>query len=150
VRPVADRDGVSRMAEQPALYGVEDPPDPTPPSEPAAAGAWPVPGELISLRRRMHDAIGLVQRGRHTPGIRRLRQALAGLARRDDWEYAAGGAIALGSFLLQRGHPDWRARHLQPRGATAPGRVERPGRWRSPPSPEKRGSTWPGWTRRRR
>ena len=42
-------------------------------------------------------------RGRQAPGIRQLRQAVGGLARRGAWSDAAGGALALAGSLLRRG-----------------------------------------------
>ena len=95
---------MSRAAEQPAAYGaslqeVEEV------SQAPHARAWPAPGELAALRRRMAAAKLLVAKGRHAPGLRQLRQALGGLARRDDWAHAAEGAIALAASLVGRGRP---------------------------------------------
>ena len=66
-------------------------------------GTWPAPGELTALRRRMDGAIRQLGKGRHAPGIRQLRQAIGGLARRDSWIDAGDGALALASSLLRRG-----------------------------------------------
>ncbi len=41
--------------------------------------------------------------GRHAPGLRQLRQAIGGLARRGDWAGACDGALALAGPLLRRG-----------------------------------------------
>ncbi|MGB7220353.1 MAG: sigma 54-interacting transcriptional regulator [Vicinamibacterales bacterium] len=97
-RPV----GFSRAAEQQAEYGglrqnVQDARDI------AEVRSWPAPGELAALRRRMDGAKRLVAQGRHAPGLRQLRQAVGGLARRDDWAHAAEGAIALSGALVGRG-----------------------------------------------
>jgi tetratricopeptide (TPR) repeat protein len=64
---------------------------------------WPAPGELAALRRRVEAARSQLECGRHAPGIRHLRQAIGGLARRAGWSDAAEGALALGSALLRRG-----------------------------------------------
>ena len=103
-RSSADR--LSRVAEQPAAYGTGDPEDPTADIGPATAAigaTWPAPGELAALRRRMEGAVRQLAKGRHEPGIRQLRQAIGGLARRDDWIEAADGALTLSSSLLRRG-----------------------------------------------
>jgi DNA-binding NtrC family response regulator len=95
----ARRSSAVRVAERPAVYGV---PDQTPLS-PASPRAWPAPGELTALRRRLDGALAHLAAGRHAPGVRQLRQAIGGLARRDDWTDAAGGAVVLVSSLLRRG-----------------------------------------------
>ena len=56
---------------------------------------WPAPGELAALRRRRDAAVVHLAQGRHAPGLRQLRQAIGGLARRSDWAHAADGALAL-------------------------------------------------------
>src|SRR4029077_3794276 len=72
--------------------------------EPAPAPcAWPAPGELAGLRRKMAHAVADIERGRHAPGIRQLRQVAGGLARRGAWSDAAKGALALAGALLRRG-----------------------------------------------
>jgi len=91
-----------RVAEQAAVYGDE-----------AAVGdlfdavpvscAWPAPGELVSLRRRMETAIASIVQGRHAPGTRQLRQVVGSLARRGAWSDAAHGALTLAGALLRRG-----------------------------------------------
>ncbi len=68
-----------------------------------AERAWPAAGELATWRRRVLSAAEQISGGRHTPGIRLLRQAVGGLARRDAWTDAARGTIALASALLARG-----------------------------------------------
>jgi DNA-binding NtrC family response regulator/tetratricopeptide (TPR) repeat protein len=104
-RPAADR--FARIAEQQAVYGPEatDEPEASVAAvAPVGVGAtWPAPGELAALRRRMDGAIRQLSNGRHEPGIRQLRQAIGGLARRDRWIEAADGALRLSSSLLRRG-----------------------------------------------
>jgi DNA-binding NtrC family response regulator len=118
---VSDR--LSRVAEQPIVYGAveaveivetletigpsaNDASDGgrgvTPPAETTASG-WPAPGELAMLRRRMDGAVRQLEQGRHEAGLRQLRQAIGGLARRDGWIEAAAGAVVLSSALLRRG-----------------------------------------------
>jgi tetratricopeptide (TPR) repeat protein len=67
--------------------------------------AWPAPGELVALRRRLGVAKDLVAQGRHASGWRQLRQTLGALARRDDWTHALDGTLALTASLLGRGRP---------------------------------------------
>jgi DNA-binding NtrC family response regulator len=96
------RSTMPRVAEQVAVYGGE-----------AAVGdlfdavpvpcAWPAPGELMSLRRKMETAIATIAQGRHAPGTRQLRQVVGSLARRGAWSDAAHGALALAGALLRRG-----------------------------------------------
>jgi len=104
-RPVAAR--VSRVAEQPAVYGIgnteESEIDATSADPVAIAAIWPAPGELAALRRRVESAVRQLARGRHEPGIRQLRQAIGGLVRRDGWIEAADAALTLSSSLLRRG-----------------------------------------------
>ena len=86
---------ISRAAEQAPVYG--------------AAGAttipWPVPGEVLALRRQMDHGIEHLGGGRHAPGERDLRQAIGGLTRRGEWAGAAEGSLALAASLLKRGRP---------------------------------------------
>jgi DNA-binding NtrC family response regulator len=106
------KDRLSRVAEQQTVYGaveavesleaIEPTTDAAAPA-PVATAEWPAPGELAMLRRRMDGAVRQLQRGRHEPGLRQLRQAIGGLARRDDWIEAADGAVILSSSLLRRG-----------------------------------------------
>ena len=96
------RRGLSRVAERPAVYGREDATDELLVA-PAPASAWPAPGELTALRRRRDAAVVHLAHGRHAPGLRQLRQAIGGLARRSDWANAADGALALAGPLLRRG-----------------------------------------------
>jgi DNA-binding NtrC family response regulator/tetratricopeptide (TPR) repeat protein len=97
---------LSRVAEQPAAYEAGDAgvaeEDHASMAGPAAS-TWPAPGELAALRRRIDGAVRHLAQGRHEPGIRQLRQAIGGLARRDDWIEAADGALTLSSSLLRRG-----------------------------------------------
>ena len=105
VRPSAAADGRSRLprvAEQTAVYGVdEDVQQQLDAAVPPCA--WPAPGELAALRRKMEHAIADLARGRHAAGIRQLRQVVGGLGRRGAWSDAGRGAIALGGALLRRG-----------------------------------------------
>src|ERR1043166_8861940 len=111
--PRAGRDGVPRRrwrvsmaAEGAAVYGtapdlgdaIEIVNDPL-----RASSTWPAPGELAALRRRLEGARVQLASGRHAPGVRHLRQAVGGLARRAAWSDAAGGAFSLGQALLRRG-----------------------------------------------
>ena len=96
------RRGLSRVAERPAIYGREDPTDALLVA-PVGACTWPAPGELTALRRRRDAAVVHLTHGRHAPGLRQLRQAIGGLARRSDWSNAADGALALAGALLRRG-----------------------------------------------
>jgi DNA-binding NtrC family response regulator/tetratricopeptide (TPR) repeat protein len=96
------RASMSMVAEQPAVYGQED--ETCPSGAPAAvASAWPAPGELAALRRRLDIGLTQLAGGRHASGIRELRQAVGGLARRGAWTDAAGGGLELASALLRRG-----------------------------------------------
>jgi len=97
---------LSRVAEEPAAYDAGDTAvaqEDSAPIAAAAASTWPAPGELAALRRRMEGAARQLAQGRHEPGIRQLRQAIGGLARRDGWIEAADGALTLSSSLLRRG-----------------------------------------------
>jgi DNA-binding NtrC family response regulator/tetratricopeptide (TPR) repeat protein len=108
-RSPARRSGLARVAEQPAIYGSEegggDAGDGAGEAGAAAdaESTWPAPGELAALRRKMDAAIGRINSGRHAPGIRQLRHAIGGLARRDAWTEAAAGSVTLVSALLRRG-----------------------------------------------
>jgi DNA-binding NtrC family response regulator len=101
-------DRLSRVAEQPIVYGADETTqtvetaDVAPPAETAPSG-WPAPGELAMLRRRMDGAIRHLEGGRHAAGLRQLRQTIGGFARRDGWIEAADGAVMLSSSLLRRG-----------------------------------------------
>jgi DNA-binding NtrC family response regulator/tetratricopeptide (TPR) repeat protein len=101
--------GSLRAAEQPGTYGAEPDPPIALPADAHALRTWPAPGELAGLRRRMDAAMRQLDRGRHAPGDRALRQAIGGLSRRADWGAAGQGAIALAASLLKRG----RARDAQ-------------------------------------
>jgi DNA-binding NtrC family response regulator len=57
------------------------------------------------LKRKMDTAVEQLNAGRHAPGERTLRSAVAGLARRHDWSRASHGALALASSVLRRGRP---------------------------------------------
>ena len=95
---------LSRVAEQAAVYGVEpliaDPFETVP-----VPCAWPAPGELATLRRKMAQAVEFHSRGRHAAGIRQLRQVIGSFARRGAWSDAAQGGVKLASALLRRGRP---------------------------------------------
>ena len=96
--------GVPLAAEQPASYGDET----AVTSSPAAVidrDAWPAPGELAALRKKMEAALAQLAAGRHAPGERALRSVVAGLARRHDWPAAARGAAGLVAAILRRGRP---------------------------------------------
>jgi DNA-binding NtrC family response regulator len=86
--------GRSRAAEQAPVYGA---------AAPAASAAWPIPGEVATLRRQIQQGIRYLHDGRHAPGERDLRQAIGGLARRSEWTEAAEGSLALAASLLKRG-----------------------------------------------
>ena len=98
----ARRSRLPRVAEQTAVYGVDEGTE-----EPFEAApvpcAWPAPGELAALRRKMEHATADLARGRQAAGIRQLRQAVGSLARRGAWSDAARGALALAAALLRRG-----------------------------------------------
>ena len=96
------RRGLPRVAERPEAYGREDAPDDLFVA-PASVCEWPAPGELTALRRRRDAAVVHLTHGRHATGLRQLRQAIGGLARRSDWSNAADGALALAGPLLRRG-----------------------------------------------
>jgi len=116
--PTIDRDaarqsatGSSRAAERASVYGWHNASsgDLEATDAAAVASAWPAPGELATLRRRVEAACVQLAAGRHAPGIRHLRQAIGGLARRASWSDAADGAVSLAGALLRRG----RARDAQ-------------------------------------
>jgi len=69
------------------------------------APGWLAPGELAALLRRAEQAIALLTAGRHAPGLRLLRQAVGGLARRQAWKAAIQGSLTLSAELLKRGRP---------------------------------------------
>jgi hypothetical protein len=73
----AGRDRASlRVAEPTIVYGADAVPVPVTTTDgtgPRRKGAWPAPGELTMLRRRMADAIDQLSRGRHASAIRQLR-----------------------------------------------------------------------------
>src|SRR6185503_4772374 len=79
-----------RVAEQSPGYGVDGQGDDVLIAKlPVGVCSWPAPGELAALRRRRDAAVADLARGRHVPGLRQLRQAIGGLARRGDWAGAA-------------------------------------------------------------
>jgi tetratricopeptide (TPR) repeat protein len=102
LEPSMVRAGLSRVAEQQAVYGRTEATEMLF-DAPTAACAWPAPGELTALRRRMDGAIGEVARGCHAPGVRHLRQIVGSLARRGAWIDALRGAQAVSVALLRRG-----------------------------------------------
>jgi DNA-binding NtrC family response regulator len=63
----------------------------------------PAPDEVAQLRRRIDVGIDLLRKGRHARGGRVLRQTVGALARRDDWQHASRGGIALAEALVSRG-----------------------------------------------
>jgi transcriptional regulator with PAS, ATPase and Fis domain len=97
------RTGFSRASEASGSYRVErqDASHPIP-----VASAWPFSGELSALRRRMADGMQLLERHRHAPGGRVLRQAIGALVRRNDVVHAARGELALAGAALSRGRID--------------------------------------------
>ncbi len=82
---------ISRAAERAPVYGA------------ATTIPWPVPAEVLALRRQADEAIRHLVDGRHAPGERRLREAVGGLSRRGEWASAAEGWLALAESLLKRG-----------------------------------------------
>jgi len=92
-----------RAAEGSPQYGADAGDDLMVLKLPVAVCSWPAPGELATLRRRRDAAVADLARGRHAPGLRQLRQAIGGLARRGDWAGAAEGTLALASPLVRRG-----------------------------------------------
>jgi len=92
-----------RAAEGSPQYGGDAGDDLMIPKLPVAVCSWPAPGELATLRRRRDAAVADLARGRHAPGLRQLRQAIGGLARRGDWAGAAEGTLALAGPLVRRG-----------------------------------------------
>jgi DNA-binding NtrC family response regulator/tetratricopeptide (TPR) repeat protein len=93
-----------RAAEQPAVYG-EPMPVQGARRRATMSAAWPAARELANLRERMVTATTLIARGRHAPGLRQLRSAIAALGRRGDWNSATDGSLMLAGTLLQRGRP---------------------------------------------
>jgi len=110
-RHAARHSSPSRAAERAPVYGWQGAVNGDLEATDAAAVAstWPAPGELATLRRRIEAARVQLAAGRHAPGVRHLRQAIGGLARRAVWSDAADGAISLAGALLHRG----RARDAQ-------------------------------------
>ncbi len=93
----------ARVAEGVVAYGsAPDAAAEASPREPAPR-LWPAPGEMDALRRRLTDAVSLLEAGHHARGERLLRQAVGGLARRHDWASATQGTFALARALLVRG-----------------------------------------------
>jgi DNA-binding NtrC family response regulator/tetratricopeptide (TPR) repeat protein len=94
---------VSIAAEHAVTYGAEDEAAVFVPEAAPPAATWPAPGELAALRRRAAAAVAHINRGRHAPGTRELRDAVGGFARRGAWLDAGQGVLALASALLRRG-----------------------------------------------
>ncbi len=92
--------GPFRVAEQSVMYGVDENLSLAPTNRPRSG---PDAAELAALARRVDLGSRLVADGRHAPGERVLRQAIGGLSRREDWERAGEGSLALASMLLRRG-----------------------------------------------
>ena len=97
----AQATGRPRAAETPPLYGDEA--NTSAPIAPVHVRIWPAAADVALYRKRLVDALDLLQRGRHVPAERTLRAAIGGLARRHDWHHAARGQVALAAALLQRG-----------------------------------------------
>ena len=89
-------------AERAPFYGVAEGEEPAVPRSPTA---WPVARDVAALRQQVATSRMLLAAGRHAPGDRGLRQAIAGLARRGDWAGAIDGSMALAASLLRRGRP---------------------------------------------
>ena len=87
---------ISRAAEHAPAYGA---------ASPAAAIPWPIPGDVLALRRQVESGIQHLDEGRHAPGERDLRQAIGGLTRRSEWASAADASLALAASLVKRGRP---------------------------------------------
>jgi DNA-binding NtrC family response regulator len=96
------RTAESRAAERAAYYG---PGHQETRPQACMTEIWPMPGELVALRRRMALGAAQVEAGRHAPGERTLRHAVGSLARRNDWLHAGLGGLALARSLIKRGRP---------------------------------------------
>jgi DNA-binding NtrC family response regulator len=101
--PGRTRIRVARVAERAPAYGAAD--ENGWPAVPQESTRWPDRDEVFSLRQRMKSGMSLLAAGRHAPGDRLLRQAIGGLARREEWMGAAEGSLALAGSLLRRGRP---------------------------------------------
>jgi len=99
-RPRASRTSL-RAAEQPVAYGGDERVEPPVAQLPAVA--WPTPGELATLRRKLSDGLAKLARGRHASAIRQLRQTVGALVRRAAWADAVDGAMPLAEMLVRRG-----------------------------------------------
>jgi DNA-binding NtrC family response regulator len=121
-----------RVAEHPPVYGgnASGDSDGENDSQTAAEDAqtvpadcpgpgWLAPGELAALQRRAEQASALLSAGRHAPGLRLLRQAVGGLARRRAWRAAIQGSLTLSAELLKRGRPRDALRALDEAGEYA-------------------------------
>jgi DNA-binding NtrC family response regulator len=93
--------GTAIAAERPPSYG--DPSASAAVATPVAAPIWPAPAEVAVQRKRLIEALELMESGRHAPAERSLRAVVGGLARRHDWRHAAHGQLALAAALLRRG-----------------------------------------------
>jgi transcriptional regulator with GAF, ATPase, and Fis domain len=82
---------ISKAAERAPVYGA------------ATTIPWPVPAEVLALKRQLDDGVRHLAEGRHAPGERQLREAVGGLTRRGEWTGAAEGWLALAASLLKRG-----------------------------------------------
>jgi DNA-binding NtrC family response regulator len=91
-------------AERPDVYGVQTLGIASKPSV-TQSSAWPAPGEVHGLSRKMEESMALLAAGRRASGERILRASVAGLARRHAWHDAARGSLALASSLIRRGCP---------------------------------------------
>ena len=78
--------------------GADEHPKEEPPSN--AFREWPAPGELGALRHRSEAAIELLQKGRHRPGVRLLRQTVGGFSLARIGSHATDSLLALASALL--------------------------------------------------
>ena len=100
-RTSADLATSTRVAEQTEVYGGDERVG-SPPAAQAPA-TWPAPGELAALRQRATDGLRQLSAGQHARGIRALRAAAAGLARRDSWNDAANVGLDLARAMRRRG-----------------------------------------------
>jgi two-component system response regulator AtoC len=92
---------VSRVAERPATYAVTT----CAGDGRSSSTETPLEGDVAALCGRVEQASGLLAAGRHSPGLRLLRQTVAALARRQAWPSAAEGGVMLARELLARGRP---------------------------------------------
>jgi DNA-binding NtrC family response regulator/tetratricopeptide (TPR) repeat protein len=96
----------TRVAEQVATYDPDatvQPPGDTEADDSQCRELRPVDGGVGGLRQKLLHAQDLLAAGRHSPGLRLLRQSVAALARRRAWSDAAAGGLVISRELLKRG-----------------------------------------------